>query len=68
MNGDDMTPGTRAPRPEEPSSRPPGRTELLGLVLLLALVTGVYLVTGASNFTLIIASVTGLYGLWRARR
>ncbi|MFV0128030.1 hypothetical protein ACLGI4_09990 [Streptomyces sp. HMX112] len=61
----DNIPFKRAPRPR----RPPGPLELLlGLALLLGVVVAVHLVTGNPNVALVVASVTGLYGLWHIRR
>ncbi|SOB82730.1 hypothetical protein [Streptomyces sp. 1331.2] len=62
-------------RPDRPdrADAPAGSTrqrtlDLIALVTLLVIATGVYLTAGSGGFSVITGAGVGLYGLWRARR
>lgn len=42
--------------------------DLIGMVALLGLAAGVYLVVGDAGFSTVIGAVVGLYGAWRTRQ
>ncbi|MER7671994.1 hypothetical protein ABTY61_26530 [Kitasatospora sp. NPDC096128] len=65
----------QAPEPHAPGpeTAPTGSTrhralDLIALVTLLVIATGVYLTAGSGGFEVITGAGVGLYGLWRARR
>ncbi|WP_030055400.1 MULTISPECIES: hypothetical protein [Streptomyces] len=63
----------QAPQPPEQADGPAGSTrhrtlDLIALVTLLVIATGVYLTAGSGGFSVITGAGVGLYGLWRARR
>jgi hypothetical protein len=63
--------GELAPPPEEVPARGSAQAQvidLVGLVALLALCAGIYLVVGDAGFSVIIGAVAGLLGSWRMRR
>ncbi|MFB7472656.1 hypothetical protein [Kitasatospora sp. NPDC056184] len=61
--------GSRAPEPaEDPASGRQRMLDLIALVSLLVIATGVYLTAGSGGFSVITGAGVGLYGLWRARR
>ncbi|MFE4971090.1 hypothetical protein ACFRAR_03115 [Kitasatospora sp. NPDC056651] len=63
---------TPTPTPTGPTSAPaPARLrtlDLIALVTLLVIATGVYLTAGSGGFSVITSVGAGLYGLWRPRR
>ncbi|WP_380277983.1 hypothetical protein [Kitasatospora purpeofusca] len=61
--------GSRSPEPAEDFAAGRQRMlDLIGLVSLLVIATGVYLTAGSGGFSVITGAGVGLYGLWRARR
>ncbi|MFD8703733.1 hypothetical protein ACFV1W_14075 [Kitasatospora sp. NPDC059648] len=54
--------------PQAPDAARHRTLDLIALVTLLAIATGVYLAAGSGGFEVITGAGVGLYGLWRARR
>ncbi|MFD8752528.1 hypothetical protein ACFV0O_16335 [Kitasatospora sp. NPDC059577] len=65
--------GADAPHSPDPDAEATGSArhrmlDLIALVTLLVIATGVYLTAGSGGFSVITGAGVGLYGLWRARR
>ncbi|MHC0429532.1 hypothetical protein ACX6XY_04985 [Streptomyces sp. O3] len=75
---DDIEPTPRSGATRAPDSSPSPRSEgrstrqrtldLIGMLALLGLSAGVYILLGDAGFSMVVGAVVSLYGVWRARR
>ncbi|MDX3529408.1 hypothetical protein P1P75_24065 [Streptomyces sp. ID05-39B] len=72
---DDIEPTPHSGASQTPESLPqPAGSErhraldLIGMVTLLGLSAGVYIVVGDAGFSMVVGAVVGLYGAWRTRQ